>query len=144
MPSGIAVGQAIFGDQPDGALLDTAGVLAVGQSQVRETTGEAPATAAAAMAGEGDHHLDGTGIAEVVESSRGHRVAPGTMVTARPASGWPVAAAPFDTRLGKVFDARDALADIRDILAWTNHDCSPDARGGQSLSYAHWKNRSLH
>jgi hypothetical protein len=147
VPSGIAVGQAIFGDQTDGPLLDTAGVLAVGQSQVGEIDGEATTTAEAAMAGESDHHIDGAfgpGIAEVMKGARVHGIATGAMATTRARSGWPVAAAPFDERLRQVFDTSNALGDIRDILTWTNHGYSPDARGVWSLSYANLKNRQLH
>ena len=121
VPAGGLVGQTIFGDQTDGPLLDAARVLAVGPSQVGEVAGEATATVEAAMAGERDHHLDGAGIAEIMEGSRAHRLATGTVATARAASGRPIVAAPFEARLGQVFDTSDALADIRNIFPWTNH-----------------------
>jgi len=34
VPTGVAVGQAIFGDQTDGSLLETTGVETIGQCQV--------------------------------------------------------------------------------------------------------------
>jgi hypothetical protein len=105
-------------------LLDATGVLAVGQSQVGKIGGEATATAEAAMAGEGDQQIDGAfgpSIAEVVEGARAHGIAAGAVTTARAGSRWPVAAAPLDAWLGQVFDASDALGDIRDILPGTSH-----------------------
>ena len=84
VPTGGLVGQAIFGDQTDGPLLDTAGVQAVGQSQVGEITGEATATAEAAMAGEGDHQIDGAvgaGIAEVMQGPGAHGIAAGAVAS---------------------------------------------------------------
>jgi hypothetical protein len=49
VPTGNLVGQAIFGDQTDSPLLDTASVSAVRQSQVGEIDGKATATVEAAM-----------------------------------------------------------------------------------------------
>src|SRR5881227_32132 len=82
VPAGVAVGQAVFGDQTDGTLLDAAGVKAVGQSQVGEVTGEATAAAEAAMAGESDQPADG--------------VAAGAAATARAGSRRPVATATLE------------------------------------------------
>jgi len=121
VPTGVAVGQAVFGDQTDGPLLHAAGVLAVGQSQVRDIDGETTAAAEAAMAGESDNQLHGAGIAEVMEDAAAHGVATGAVVTTRATPGRPVTAAPLDARLGQVFDTSDALTDIGDILTWTNH-----------------------
>jgi hypothetical protein len=125
VPAGVAVGQAIFGDQTDGQLLDAAGVLAVGQSQVGEITGEATATAEAAMTGASDNQvkgLAGPGIAaEVMQGAAAHGIATGAMATARARARRPVAAAPLDAWLGQVFDTKDALSDIRDIRTRTDH-----------------------
>ena len=124
VPTGVAVGQAIFGDKTDGPLLDAAGVLAVGQSQVGNVDGEATATAEAAMAGESDNEVDGTvspGVAEVMQGAGAHGIATGTMGTARAGACRPVAAAALETRPGQVFDTSDALRDLRNILTWTSH-----------------------
>src|SRR6266480_2033048 len=124
VPTGRSVGQAIFGDETDGPLLDATGIQAVGQSQVGNITGEAAATAEAAMAGEGNNQIDGLvgpGIPEVMEGARAHGIATRTVVTPRAGTGRPVAATPPDARLGQVFDTSDALRDIRDILPWTSH-----------------------
>jgi hypothetical protein len=118
------VGQAIFGDETDGQSLDTARVAAVRQSQVGDIAGEAAATVEAAMTRESDHQVNGTagsGIAEVMEGPRAHGKAAGAVATARAGPCRPVATAPFDARLGQVFDTGDALGDIRDILTWATH-----------------------
>src|SRR6266487_2732443 len=70
VPTGDLVGQAVLGDETDGALLNTAGVAAVRQSQVGKITGEAAATGEAAMAGESDNQVNGAvgpSISEVVK-----------------------------------------------------------------------------
>jgi hypothetical protein len=124
MPTGNLVGQAIFSDEADGPLLDTAGVAAVRQSQVGESGGKATATAGAAMARERDHQVNrtvGPSITEVVEPTRAHGIAAGAVATARARPRWPVAAAPLDPQLGQVFDTQDALGDVGDILTWTSH-----------------------
>src|SRR5437867_2449042 len=147
VPTGSLVGQAIFGDKTNGPLLDTACVLAVGQSQVRNVTGEATATAEAAMARERDNQVNGAvgpSITEVMEGTGGHSIAAGAVATARAGARRPVATASLEARLGQVFDTSDALADIRDIFSWTSHGYSPDARGVRSSFYAHWKNGRLH
>jgi hypothetical protein len=118
------VGQAIFGDKTDGPLLDTTGVLAVGQSQVGDITGEATATVEAAMAGDSDNQVEGAvgpSITEVMEGTGAHGIATGAVATARAGSRRPVAAAPLDARLGQVFDTSNALGDIRDIFPWASH-----------------------
>jgi len=124
VPTGDLVGQAVFGDETDGPLLDPAGIVAVGQSQVGNVTGEAAATAEAAMAGESDNQVNGVvgpSITEVMEGTSADGIAAGTVATARAGSSRPVATAPLDARLGQVFDTRDALGDIRDIFPWTSH-----------------------
>ncbi len=124
VPTGRAVGQAVFGDETDGHLLDPAGVLAVGQSQARKVVGKAAATAEAAMTGVGDDQVDGVvgpKVAEVVEGAGAHGIAAGAAATVRAGSRRPVAAAPQDARWGEVLDTRDALGDIRDIFPWTSH-----------------------
>src|SRR3954449_12207829 len=80
VPTGGLVGQAIFGDETDGPLLDTAGVSAVRQSQGGDISGEATSTAEAAMAREGDDQVNravGPSLAKVVEGTRAHCVATG-------------------------------------------------------------------
>jgi hypothetical protein len=124
VPTGVAVWQAIFRDQTDGTLLDAAGVQAVGQSQVRDVTGEAAATMATAMAGERDNEFNGAvsaSVAEVMQGARAHGIATGAVTTAGAGARRPVAATLLDARLGQVFDTRDALGDIRDIFPWTSH-----------------------
>jgi hypothetical protein len=124
VPTGNLVGQAIFGDKTNGPLLNTTGVLAVGQSQVGNITGEATATAEAAMPRESDNQINGAvgpSITEVMEGPRAHGIAAGAVTTARAGARRPVATAPLNARLGQVFDTRDALGDIRDIFSWTSH-----------------------
>jgi hypothetical protein len=124
VPTGCSVGQAVFGNKTDSQLLDAAGVQAVGQRQVGHVTGEATTAVEAAMAGESDDQVNGAvraGIAEVMEGTSAHGIATGAVTTAPAGSRRPVATAPFDARLGQVFDTRDALGDIRDILPWTSH-----------------------
>src|ERR1700676_4817966 len=116
VPTGGLVGQAIFGDKTDGPLLDTTSVLAVRQSQVGNSTGEATATAEAAMAGESDNQINGAvgpSITEVMEGTTAHGIATGAVATARAKSRRPVATAPLDARLGQIFDTSDALGDTR-------------------------------
>ena len=120
VPTGGLVGQAIFGDETAGPLLDTAGVAAVRQSQVGNITAEAAATVEAAMARESDNQINGTvgpGIPKVMEGTRTHGKAAGAVATARAGSCRPVATAPFDARLGQVFDTGDAFAAIRDVFS---------------------------
>src|SRR3954465_15666249 len=124
VPTGGLVGQAIFGDQTDGPLLNATRVLAVGQGQVGNITGEATATAEAAMAGERDHQVNGAfgpRITEVMEGTAAHGVAAGTVATARAGPRRPVATSPLDAWLGQVFDTRDPLGDIGDIFPWASH-----------------------
>jgi hypothetical protein len=124
VPTGNLVGQAIFSDETDGPLLDPAGVAAVGQSQVGNITGEAAATAEAAMAGESDHQVNGVvgaSITEIMEGAGADGIAAGAVATARAGSRRPVATPPLDARLGEVFDTGDAFGDIRDIFPWTSH-----------------------
>jgi hypothetical protein len=118
------VGQAIFSDEADGPLLDTASVSAVRQSQVGDIDGKATATAEAAMAREGDNQVNGAvspSITQVVQGTRAHGIATGALATAQAGARWPIATAPLDPRLGQVFDTRDALSDVGDILTWTSH-----------------------
>jgi hypothetical protein len=124
VPTGSLVGQAIFGDEPDGPLLDTTSVPAVRQSQVRNITGEAATAAEAAMARESDNQVNraiSPSITEVVEGTASRGVASGAMATARAGARRAVATAPLNARLGQVFNTRDALGDIRDIFPWTSH-----------------------
>src|SRR5262249_24363396 len=124
VPTGGLIGQAVFGDQTDGPLLHAAGVSAVTQGQVGDIDGEATATSEAAMPPERDTQANG-GVGpsgpEVVQGARAHRIAAGAVAAARAGPRWPVATAPLDPRLGQVFDTRDALAAVGDILTWTSH-----------------------
>jgi len=124
VPTGVAIGQAIFRDQTDRTPLDTACVQAGGQSQVRNITGEAATAAEAAMAGKVDNQVNravGPSITEVMEGAGAHGIAASTVTTAWAGSRPPVATAPLKARFGQIFDTRDALGDIRDIFPWTNH-----------------------
>jgi hypothetical protein len=124
VPTGDLVGQAVFGDETDGPLLDPAGIVAVGQGQVGNVTGEAAATAEAAMAGESDNQINGAvgpSITEVMEGTGSDSIAAGAVATARAGSRRPVATTPLQTRLGEVFDTSDALGDIGYILTWITH-----------------------
>jgi hypothetical protein len=99
------------------------------------------------MAGERDDQVDraaGAGVAEVMQGAAVHGVATGAVTTARTEARGPVAAAPLDTWLGQVFDTRDALSDIRDILTRSCHGCSPDVKGFRSSAYEHRNKRRLH
>jgi hypothetical protein len=103
VPTGGLVGQAIFGDQTDGLLLDAASVLAVGQSQVGNITGEATAAVEAAMAGESDNQINGAvgpRISEIMEGTTAYGIATGAVVTAQAKSCRPVATVRLDTWLG--------------------------------------------
>ena len=124
VPTGIAIGQTIFGDQTDGSLLKTTGVETIRYGQIGQVTGEATATAVAAMAGEGDKQIDGAigpCITEVVKGTVTNGVATGPVVAARAGTLRPVAAVSLNARLGEVFDTSDALGDIRHILTRTIH-----------------------
>jgi hypothetical protein len=124
VPTGSLVGQAIFGDETDGPLLDTTSVPAVKQRQVGDITGEAATTAEAAMAGKSDDQVNGAvgpGIPEVMEGTGADGIATGAVATARAGSRRPVAAAPLDARLREVFDTGDAFGDIRDIFPRAGH-----------------------
>jgi len=93
VPTGRLVGQAIFGDQPDGPSLDTTGVLAVGQSQVGDVNGEATATAEAAMAGERDNQINGAvgpSITDVMQGTGTDAIATSAVATAWAGSRLPV------------------------------------------------------
>jgi len=99
------------------------------------------------MAGERDNQIKGAvcpSITEVMEGATAHGIATGAVATARAKSRRPIATAPFDVRLGQVFDTRNALGDIRDVFPGTSHGFSPDAKGVRSSFYAHRKSRRLH
>ena len=123
VPTGGLVGHAVLGHEADGHPLDAERVVAVGQGQVGEVGGEAPAAAEAAVAGELDGQIHGPAgacVAEVMERPGADGVASGAAAASRARAGRPVPAAKFDARLGQVLDAGDALGGIRDILprAW--------------------------
>jgi len=98
VPTGGLVGQAVFGDQANGQLLDAAGVLALGPGQVGQVGGEEEVAVAAVMPGEGDDEVDraaGARVAQVVQGSRGNGVASGPEAAAGATTGAVVAAAWF-------------------------------------------------
>jgi hypothetical protein len=147
VPAGIAVGQAVLGDQPDSQALDAEGVAAVGQDQVGEVGGEAQAATGAAVARERDHQFDGplaAGIAEVVEGAPAEGVASGACAAAWAAAAGPVTAELADARPGKILDARDALRGVRDVLSRARHGMPPDAGGFRRSHYACSAGRRVH
>src|ERR1700727_295377 len=98
------------------------------------------------MAGESDNQVNGMAgpsITEVMEGTGSDRIVAGAVATPGAGSRRPVATTPVEARPREGFDTGDALSDIRDILTWTNHGCSPDARGVWSLSYAQRKTGRL-
>jgi hypothetical protein len=124
VPTGNLVGQTVFGDETDGPLLDPASIVAIGQSQVGNVTGETAATVEAAMARESDNQVNGVvgpSITEVMEGAASDSIAAGAVATARAGSRRPVATTPLKTWFGEVFDTGDALSNIWDIFAWTSH-----------------------
>src|SRR5262245_29747061 len=128
VPAGGLVGQAVLGHKADGQSLDAAGVQALGQSQVGQIDAEVATAAGAAMLGVADDKIDGAagaGVAQVVQGASGNRVAAGAVAAATAPASRVVAAAPLDTRPGKVLDAGNALGDVGDVLAWTKHGLSP-------------------
>jgi hypothetical protein len=120
------VGQAVLDDESDGQILDAAGVLAPGVGQISQVGGEEEVAVGAVMPGESDDEVDGAAgarVAEVVQGALGDGVAAGAGTAARAAPGLVVAAALFDTRLGEVLDAGDALGGVGDIFAGSVHGC---------------------
>ncbi len=76
------------------------------------------------MAGESDNQINGTtgpSITEIMEGTTAHGIAARRDGDSAGKVARPVATAPLDARLGQVFNTRDALGDIRDILTWTSH-----------------------
>jgi hypothetical protein len=147
VPAGVAVGQAVLGDQADSQALDAEGVAAVGQGQVGEVGGEAQAAGGAAVTRERDHQLDGplaAGITEVVEGAPAEAVASGTSAAARAAAAGPVTTDLPDARPGKVLDARDALGRVGDILSRARHGMPPDASGFRKSHYTRAAGRRVH
>ena len=132
VPAGSLVSQAVFGHQADGQLLDAAGVQAFGQGQVGQLDAEAATAAGAAMLGVADNEIDGAiraWVAQVMQGTRGNRVAAGVAAAAAATAGRVVAAAALETRLGKVLDTGNAFGDVGDVLAWTRHGW-PSVRNG--------------
>src|SRR5438128_7367564 len=104
VPTGPLVGQAILGDQADGQILNATGVQALGQGQVRQIDREVEVAVATVMPGEGNNEIDWVArawVTQIVQGARGSGVATGPGAAARAAAGAVVAAAAFDTRLGK-------------------------------------------
>src|SRR5262249_58867607 len=98
VPLGRLVRQPVLGDEPDGQVLDAAGVAALGPGQVGQLSREEEVAVGAVMPGEGDDEVDGAAgpwVAQVAQGARGDGVAAGTAATARAVAGLFVAAAPF-------------------------------------------------
>jgi len=132
VPTGGLVGQTVLGHQADRQVLDAAGVQAFGPGQVGEIDAEVAITVGAVMFGVADHQIDRTArarIAQVVHGARGHSVASRAATAATATAGRVVAASAFDTRLGKILDAGNALGDVGDILAWIRHGSSSVRNG---------------
>src|SRR5262245_39789809 len=130
VPTGGLIRQAVLSHQPDGQSLDAAGVQALGQGQVGQIDAEAATAAGAAMFGVGDDKIDGAvraRVAQVVQRPRGNRVAASAVAATAAPPRRVVAAAALDTWPGKVLDPGNALGDVGDVLAWTNHG-SPSVR----------------
>jgi hypothetical protein len=124
VPLRCLVGQAVLDDEADGQFLDAARVLAPGVGQVSQVGGEEEVAVGAVMPGERDDEVDGAAgarVAEVVQGARGGGVAAGTGAAARTAASFVVAAALFETRLGELLDAGDALGGIGNIFAGSRH-----------------------
>ena len=127
VPTGGLIGQAILGHQADGQFLNAAGVVALGQGQVGQVGGEVEVAVTAVVAGESDnevHGVAGTRVAQVVQGPRRNGVAAGAKAAAGATTGLVVTAAAFDTGLGKILDAGNALGDVGDVLAWSEHGCA--------------------
>src|SRR5262245_58494993 len=139
VPTGGLVGQSVLGDQSDGQILDSAGVVALGQGQVGQVGGEVEVAAGAVMPREADDQVDGASgaaVAQVVQSARGAGVASRTAAAVRAKAGGVVAAAPFDAGLGQVLDAADALGGVGDVFSWSEHGPSLLANAPLSSFYA--------
>src|SRR4051794_41952325 len=92
VPGSCPVGQGVLDHQTDSPLLDAAGVQTLGQGQVGQIHGETTATTEAAMAGEGNDHIDGLlgpRITQVMQGPTGHGVTTGPTAAAR-AGAWRV------------------------------------------------------
>ena len=124
VPTGGLVGQAVFGHQADGQLLDAAGIQALGQGVIGQVDGEANAAGAAVMLGVANQEIDRMArarVPEVMQGTRGHRVASRAATAAGTPPSREVPAAPLDLGLGKILDAGDALGDIGKVFAWSRH-----------------------
>jgi hypothetical protein len=124
VPGSRPVGQAVLDDQTDSPLLDTASVQTLGQGQVRQINGETAAAAGAAMAGEGNNHIDrllGPRVTKIMQGPTGHGVTTCTTATARAGPRRVVSAAPLDPRFREIFNAGDPLRHFRNILPWPVH-----------------------
>lgn len=124
VPTGGLVGQTVLGHQADSQLLDTASVQAFGQSQVGQIDAEVATAVAAPMLGGGNRQIDRTvraRVAQIVQGARGNSVATGAAPAAAATASRGVPAPAFDTRLGKVLDAGNALGDVGDVLTWAKH-----------------------
>src|SRR5262249_56457779 len=108
VPLGRLVRQPALGDEPDGQVLDAAGVAALGPGQVGQLGREEEVTVGAVMPGEGDDEVDGAAgpwVAQVAQGARGDGVAAGTAATARAVAGLVVSAARFRPGAGEGPDA---------------------------------------
>jgi hypothetical protein len=140
LPLGALIGQPVLDDDPDGEVLDAAGVLALGQGQIGGAGGEEEVTLGAVMPGDGEDDIDGaarTQVAQVVQGARGRGLAPGTRPAARAASRLEIAAALFDPGLGQVLDAVDALRRVGHVFPWSVHDCALLSQPPPYLHFTH-------
>src|SRR6266403_4745247 len=134
MPTGGLVRQTVFGHQANSQLLDATRVQTLGRGQVGQIDAEVASAVGAVMFGVANNKINGTGwarVTQVVQGARGNRVAASAATAAAATPRRVVAASVFDTRLGKILDAGNALGDVGDVLAWARHgspsvrNCSP-------------------
>src|SRR3954451_10358737 len=127
VPTGGLVGQTVLDHQANRQLLDTAGVMALGQGQIGQVDGKVTAAVATVMFGVTDNEVErvaGARVTQVVQGARGNSIASGAEAATGATARGIVAASSFDTGLGKILDAGNALGDVGDVLAWTKHGSS--------------------
>lgn len=92
------------------------------------------------MFGVGNNKIDRavrTMVTQIVQGARGNSVAARAATAPLATACRVVAASTFDTRLGKILDAGDALGDVGDVLAWTKHGLALRSQlPSQTSSYA--------
>jgi len=125
VPGRRAVGHAVLDDQPDGQLLDSAGVVALGFGQVGQVGTEARPTHPAAVPGVAQVDLDraaGVEVAEV-EKVADIRIVPGCRLVAAPRAGASaIHAATVDDSWGwKIFRPGDPFGGVRNVGTRSDH-----------------------